>query len=494
MKYFKYLLSIVCCVLIVSACDSIDFGSVNEDDDAVTQANTESLMAGGMNRFFTLAGRNYHTKPNLYVQYQSQNVYTDEQRYNEAPASWFGYYVQTLSNLKTIVEITSAGEVDELTKSYGAPVNQAGVAELMSVFIWKRLTDTYGPVPYEQALDEEVLTPAYTNQQTIYNDLIARTKAARDMLDASLAGPTGDVVYGGDVTKWKKFANSFLMALSMQLSEVDPALAEQEFTAALNHPDGIIDEVSEEMWYNYQNLQSASNPFSALRGADYNMSQPFVIALRGNADGSIITYSNDSYDERLDVLSSDPTMDGRPYGYSEYPADSGPYAQISSAIRDPEAPLPYMTAAYTYLNRAEAAARGWTAEVAEQMLVTGIEMSYATIDAHWDDGSATSGTLQSDGTAYAAGRVTDAGIMQVIAEEKWVALFPMGFQAWSEWRRTEVPGLMPAPEPLNDGAIPTRYIYPADEKGVNGEGYSNGVSMLSPAQDISTAHFWWDVD
>lgn len=497
MKYFKYLLSIFCCVLIVSACDSMDFGNINKDDDVVTDASTESLMAGGMNRFFTLSGRDYHTIPNLYVQYQSQNQYTDEQRYNEAPRGWAGYYVQTLSNLKRIYEITTSDEVDEATRSYGAPVNQAGVAELMSAFIWKRITDTWGPVPYEQALSDETLTPTYSNQETIYKDLIARVKSARDMLDPSLQGPTGDVVYGGDVTKWQKFANSFIMSLSMQLSKRYPAASgysATEFSAALNHPAGVVDEISEEMWYNYQNIQSASNPFAALRGADYSISEPFVVALRGNADGQIITYSNDMYDSRLNVFMSDTSLAGRPYGWDQYPSDLGPFAKISSDIRGPSAPLPYMTAAYTYLNRAEAAARGWTSELAQQMLINGIEMSYATVDAHWDDGSATSGDLQSDGTVFAASRIDDANIMQVISEEKWVAVFPMGFQGWSEWRRTRIPGLVPARDALNDGTIPTRYVYPADEKGVNAEAYQKGVNMLTPAQDISTAKFWWEIE
>ena len=499
MKNFKYLLTLICCVLIVASCDSIDFGSVNEDDDSPAEPNTESLMSGAMNRFFTLTGRNYYAKPSLYVQYQSQVTYTAEQRYNTAPVSWQGYYVQTLSNLKQVIDITTADEVPSEVVANGAPENQAGVAMLMSAFIYKRVTDAYGPIPYTEALNpEENVTPAYTSQEEVYNDLFAKVKAARDMMDTGKAGPTGDVVHGGDVSKWKKFANSFLMSLAIQISDAAPDKAETEFVAALNNEDGVIDEVPEEFWYSYQNTVGAENPISQFRGADYQMSLPFTRALQGKADGTYITYSNDSFDDRLNVFASDPSLDGRPYGQEVYeegevPGLTGSFSSYSSAINSADSPLPYMTAAYTFLNRAEAANRGWTSENAQLMLTTGIQMSYATVDAHWDDGSATSGNLQSDGTTFAASRVADAGIEQVIAEEKWVALFPMGFQSWSEWRRTDYPGLIPAVEATNSGEIPTRYIYPDGESGSNPESYQGGVNQLSPAEDSNTSKFWWEM-
>lgn len=498
MKKLKFLLPLFVGIFVAYGCNSVDFGDINRDDDAVTEANTEGLMAGAMNNYFTLAGRNYHTKPNLYVQYQAQNVYTDEQRYNEAPSPWEEYYMDVLNGLKRVVSITSAEEVDDLTLTYGALENQQGVSELFSALVWKRVTDTWGPIPYEEALNDEVLTPSYTDQETIYKDLISRVKAARDMLNANAAGPTGDVIYGGDVTKWKKFANSFLLTLSIQLSNQYPSAsgyAATVFNDALTNGAGVIKSVAGEMWYDYANAPGAENPFSVLRGADYSLGEPLVDALKGQADGSTITYSNSNYDARLDIYADDPTLPGRPYGLAKYPDDAGPFSKVSPAMSSAASDLPYMTAAYTYLNRAEAAARGWTAEDAATMLQTGIEMSYATLDAHYDDADPAAGSLQTDGSAFAAQRAADAanvGELQVIAEEKWAALFPMGFASWSEWRRTGIPGLVPSPDPFNDGNIPTRYLYPSTESGVNSENYNTGVNMLVPKEDSNTSKFWWD--
>jgi len=83
-------------------------------------------------------------------------------------------------------------------------------------------------------------------------------------------------------------------------------------------------------------------------------------------------------------------------------------------------------------------------------------------------------------------------LKQIIAEEKWVSLFPSGFDAWAEWRRTEIPTLIPATDAVNDGNIPRRYLYPGEEASLNAAGYSKGVSSLSPATDNNTSRVWWD--
>jgi len=518
LRFLLYTTVLIVGVFTFSACDSVDFGDVNADDDAPKDANTQGLLAGAMNGFFTLPD----ATPTLYVQYQGQSVYTSQQRYSSSPQDWEPYYVGILSNLKRVKEINSADEVSDATLTYGAPENQIGVAELMSVLIWKRVTDSWGPVPYNNALKQgENLTPAYTDQKTIYQDLIKRAKDARDMLNAAKLGPTGDVVYGGDVVMWKKFANSLIMQLSLQLSSTGmSSTAATEFQAALNHSAGVIDELSEEMWYDHKNQPGMENPFSQYRGADYYLAEPFTDALKGQTpQDSAIAHTNTNYDARLNVLADDPSASGVPYGTANGGVSG---ADMSPSTSSPSAPLAYMTAAYTYLNRAEAAQRGWTSEVPEDMLRQGIMMSYATFDSHYDSENPNpgvdfnNGRLQSDGSQFASQRVSqatdpsnDVSMMQVIFEEKWIAVYPNGFQAWAEWRRSDseaswniqngqgitikgYPGLYPAPDATNNGEIPRRYIYPEVESGVNNENYQNALNRLNPQEDNNTSHFWWD--
>lgn len=440
MKYFKYILPVICGIIIFSACDTIDFDHVNKDNDHVSKANTRSLMAAAMNDFFTLTGRVYLTRPTLYVQYLSQHVYTEEMLYNTAPIPWQEYYTDILHPLKKVIEVNSQEHVSSATKLYGAPANQIGVAKLFSAMVWKRLTDLYGPVPFNEALTDSIFTPSYTPQKEIYHSLVSMVKSARDMLNPNKMGPSGDVVYGGNIEKWGKFANSLLLEIAIQMSNVAPNYAQKVFKGALTNKYGVIEKVDQEMWYNYAKVTGSTNPFSGLRGADYYVSYSFVRALKGKADGSEIHFSSNEYDARLNVLVDDPSHPGFPYGRSKLVYKGAnenvpngittktTFSSMSSRVQGASAPLPYMTASYTYLNRAEAALLGWTGESVKKMFVKGIEMSYKTIDAHWDDGSPATGDLKTDGHDFAIARWNDASHKQVIAEAKWVSLFPMDFR------------------------------------------------------------------
>ncbi len=497
MKKLIFLIPIL--IIGLAACESVNFDDdINADDDAVTDPTTESLLAAAMNDFFTLTGRNYYLKPLLYVQYESQYVYTAEMCYGVIQGAWGAWYVNNLNNLQAIIQINSQEDVPPLVRSFGYPANQIGVSKIFSSFIWKRVTDTYGPIPYKKALNDSVLTPPYTPQEEIYKDLVETIRAGRDMLEPSRLGPTGDVVYGGGVEEWAKFANSLLMSIAIQMSEVNPN-APQVFNEALNHPAGYIDEIGEELWYNYQKINGIQNPISAIRRPDYNLANTLVDAMKGLSDDRNSTadpvFSSDTFDSRLILYAATDTgatLPGRPYGIAPNGDDLGPYSQISKDMTDAGKPLHYMTAAYTFLNRAEAAALGWTTENAALLLEKAIIMSYKTLDAHYGS------SLSSEAAAFAAARVADAatapgGILQVIREEKWISLFPRSFQPWAEYRRTGVPGLIPAECAKNaKGNVPNRYIYPSSEPGTNSKAYEEGVQMLSPAEDAYFPLFWWN--
>ncbi|MUP46646.1 SusD/RagB family nutrient-binding outer membrane lipoprotein [Gramella sp. BOM4] len=509
MKKYSLLTILFVAIIGFTSCENHDFGDTNENVNGAQDPNPAALMSGAMMRYATLTGRDYLTRPALYAQYQSQTQYTDEQRYNESPASWSGYYVQTLSNLQLIVDIYSQeGDLSPALIAQGSANNQIGVATIYSSIIWKRLTDTFGPVIYENFGSDD-LTPAYSQQETVYKGVIEDLKMARDMVDPSENLPTGDLIYNGDVTKWRKFANSMIMAMAIQLSEVDAAYAEAEFNAALNNEFGVIETVEEEAWFNYQNQPGFENPWTALRKADYANSKTLTDALMGtdpygdidSADESNNPTSNTTMDARAELFSVTADGDGLLYGRASNPDGADATKMNDTYIWREEAPLPILTSAYTYLNRAEAAALGWTSEDAEEMLEQGIIQSYESMTAYWGMASYLSDDevvdITDEADAYASARVADAstyGILDVIREEKWIALFPNGFDAWSEWRRTGSPELAPSPAAFNEGQIPTRLVYPNSEGGLNTENYNEAVNWLTPGSDNNTSTFWWDVN
>ena len=135
---------------------------------------------------------------------------------------------------------------------------------------------------------------------------------------------------------------------------------------------------------------------------------------------------------------------------------------------------------------------GWSSEIVTEMLSNGIKASFASFGALYDPDDALG---VGDGATYALARVADAtavGNMQVIGEEKWIALYPIGFDAWSEWRRTEIPILKPAADAINSGEIPRRVNYPGEESSLNTSNYKSAVSRLSPPTDNNTSKIWWN--
>ncbi len=489
----KHIIALLLAMNLV-ACETYDFGDTNVNRNGPAEPYPAGLLAGAIMTYATQTGRTGLMQPTLYVQYQSQVTYTDEMRYAEVPTGWSPYYSGVMMDLVGVINYNSDSENHTPTLlAQGAPVNQIGVAMIFKAIVMKRVTDTWGDAPYTQAFQGNAnLTPEYDTQEEIYNTLISELKQARDMLDEDLAGPTGDIIYGGNVASWKRLANSVIMQMAVTLSKRFPAsggFAATEFNAALNHAAGYIDEVGEEAWFQYEDIEGFRNPWNANRAPDYFLSKEFTDALNGNTGtGSLNPTSNTAYDARIEVYANDPTKNGVPYGFEN---GSGANATGVSAANywNNTTPLPLMTASYVYLNRAHAAALGWTGEDANEMLEQGIVMSYETLDAHF-------GTdISGDAAAYAAARVADVGtvgLLQVIAEEKWVSLFGQGFDAWTEWRVTGFPTLSPATDFLNDGTIPRRYLYPTEESQLNASRYDEGVSRLSPASDRNSSRVWWD--
>ena len=509
MKNLKTILLYIALALSVGACKNVNFGDMNENPNGPADPDPKALLTAAQVDYAALPGREYLIRPTLYVQYLTQNVYTDEMRYSESASFWGAYYRNEISALqKAINFLDNPDNITQTILDEGAVENQKGVAMIMQAIIYKRVTDNFGNVPYSEAMKGlDNLTPAYDSQESIYKGIIDQVKAARDLMDENLAGPTGDIVYNGNVTRWKKFANSFILEASLQLSKKYPgasAYAATEFKNALNDANGVIEDIDDEAWFTFYNPATGqNNPWSRNRGRDYNLSKEFTDALHGVTGlFTLNPTSNHTPDLRLKVYSSDFSADGRPYGY--HATQAGDAQMNKSYWRDVKASLPLMTASYTYLNRADAANLGWTSEDVATMLTNGIEASYSSLNKYkvFPNLESSSQDVVRDlnelpdyAPTYAAARVTDAGntsFAQVIAEEKWVSLFPQGFKAWAEWRRTDFPTLHPAHDYLNNGQIPRRYIYPSDESGLNGANYQSGVNALVPQTDSNTSKVWWD--
>lgn len=490
--------SLLLSAIFFTSCNDVDFGETNDNINGATKYDAASLLSGAILDFATNSGRDYQSNTTCYAQYQTQVVYTTEMRYGEEPHDWAEYYQKDLGNLQTIINFVGnpANQTGPVL-AQGSVNNQIGVAMIFKAIILKRVTDTYGDIPNSDALKGAAsLNPKYDSQEIVYKSILSDLKEGRDKIKLDELAPSGDVLYGKNLSKWLKLANSVILQASLQLSKKYPAnteLAATAFNEALNNSNGVIESVSDEAWFVYDTSKGFRNPISQNRSTDYRMSREFTDALKGLTTDYNRT-SNHTNDPRLTIFANSIVKDGLPYGYSSasltalgISAATSVCSQMNVALRGNDSKMCLISSAYTYLNRAEAAALGWTTEDALSMLDSGIKKSFESLKTNLVPAS----TINS--TDYAAARAIDAAsnLLKVIREEKWVSLFPNGFDAWAEWRRTSVPDLKPATDFLNSGVIPGRFNYPKSELTLNVANYNLGINGLVPATDNNSSKVWW---
>ena len=159
-----------------------------------------------------------------FAQYWAETTYPDETNYDLTTRLIPDYEFRTvyrdiLANLKEAKRVIpmEPGETSSSPDKSSAAEkkNKIAVTEILTVYSYQREVDIFGNVPYSQALDISVLNPVYDDAKTIYASLFARLDVAIADIDVTAQGfKDGDLVYYGDMVKWKKFANGLKIKLA----------------------------------------------------------------------------------------------------------------------------------------------------------------------------------------------------------------------------------------------------------------------------------------
>lgn len=488
MKAAKKLVLVMLLTGLFMSCDN--FGSINTDPNNPSQVRTELLLTNAQRSISDKVGA---VMGAIWVQYITETQYTEAQEYREVNADFNGWYTGPLQDLQTIIDLNSNAETAGDVLSGGSNANQIAVARILRAYFYQMITDRWGMIPYSEALQgRENLQPAYDLQVDIYTDIIAELKAAAEQVDLGSAAVTGDIIFEGDMQKWINFANSLRARAALRLSETTGAtltLAQNEFADAIS--DGVI---TEDVLYPYLTSADNENPwYTRFRTrTDYAISETMADLMIGISDERILVYANPAPD--FSNGDSEVTFNeivGMPFAANagDIPNSgiSFPGAAIGAggpSVGIQDAPLPIITVAEMELAQAEAIERGW--------LTTGVAADhyYAGIEASWNQWG-----VYGDGTDYTA-YIGQPDVVydptnweELIGEQKWIALFPNGYEAWSEWRRLGYPILTPNPfGVLNQ--IPLRFTYPTSEATNNTENYNAAVSEQGPDEPLTPV--WWD--
>ena len=386
----------------------------------------------------------------LWVQYYAEIQYRDEDKYivRSGTSGGWGFYNSSLEDFQRIIDKGKAA----------ATPNWDAVGRIMKAYVFSVMTDAMGDLPYSEALKgDSVLAPKYDSQQAIYAGSSADlAKASQEIEPSGIGFSSGDILYGGDMAKWRKFANALRLRLAIHLSRVDATRAAAEAQAAV--AAGVFQSNADDATLRYLATSPNRNPiYNDARGRDdYGMSKTFVDSLLSWRDPRLPVFAQPN----KDTVVANRTYRGLPNGLNDGEGDPlFLISRIGAYWREtPNAPMDLLTYSEVLFLQAEAAQRGWIPANAGTLYADAIRASMAQYGI---------GTAATD--AYLADpRVTynpATGLTQ-IAYQKWVSLFMQGMESWTEVRRTGVPALVPGPR-ARLAAIPERLPYDDNELVLN---------------------------
>lgn len=477
-----YIWPVLSILVMASGCRKLD--DINHDPTRPTATSPAYLLTGAEKNAMDYL---YSTLQNGYIgmhyaQYWSGNSRVGDSQYaideNNNTAFWNYMYV-SLHNLDKIITLNNESGDNP------AAQNQNAIASILKVWLFQILTDAYVNVPYSQALKEgENITPAYDSQEAIYTSLIDTLQRQITALDP--AQPTftsGDVIYNGDVAKWKTLAHSLLLRLAIRIADAAPekakAVIEANYQSAMT---GNADNAQ------FAYLATAPNKFP-LNDSEREVLDFFVST-------TLVDYMKSVNDPRLAVYARPARgtgqITGLIYGMSANDPDRlspDNYSYPGTRIYSATMPGILMTYPEVAFILSEAAARGWTVgQPAETWYETGIRasMEYWNVTAGVDE--------------YVAAVPYDANDWKnVIGTQKWLALYPQGFQAWFERLRLDFkkPGgdslfIAPYSGSLDQNVpfVPNRLTYPLGERTQNAAAYEKAAGDING--DTKASKSWWD--
>jgi hypothetical protein len=369
-------------------------------------------------------------------------------------------------------------------RAYGVSAQQPNyeaVGLILETYCYSILTDSYGDVPFSESnrAQEGIITPKYDKQQAIYSAMLNNLKQANDKIDLN-ATINGDILYQGDMMKWKKFANSLRVRLLMRTAEVSNMGAELQ--AILDNPAQfpVFESNADAATYFYSGVSPDFAPYSSANGGreyEYFITVPtthFINTLNKYNDPRIHEWLGYRY-QTTEYVGLEPGLDqgdiGRPADYAT--KDTSFFSQ---STKTNSVLMSYSELCFIY---AEAAARNMVNADAKTWYDKGVTASFA----QW------SVDLPADYLTVSA--PFDAANLEPLYEQKWLSLYHVGIEAWLDWKRTGRPSFIKAgPGNVNNGLVPVRLMYPSLEQSVNGSNYQSAAQSIG-GDDINT-RVWWD--
>lgn len=465
---------------------SEDFNEISNNPNAPTEVSPELLLPQIIRDAMEALVLESWNIGSLVMQHtaKSQDVAADRYVWKERDVIWHAVY----DNLRDVQNILAQSEADSLN-------NYKGVALVLRAWLFSLATDCYGDIPYSQAIGAKagINYPVYETQELVYQGIIKDLTEANSILGTTNETIGGDVLYNGDVLKWRQLANSLRVRYLMRISaKVDVAADLQIITSDLDSFP-IFSDNDDNAVFTYGITAPDQYPLHKLNQGYFN---------EFRASKGLLELMVEFNDTRLDVFyrptpdtedSTEPQYAGIPNGLPDdealaYNGGLEFQSRISSLFYE-NATTPQgirgakgviMTYSELQFLLAEAAERGYITGSAEKAYRNGISASFAfyNLDA----------SLYFESGLADYGGSTEEKLKQ-IGFQKWISLYMQGLEAWFDWRRTGAPDLLPAESNQNNDQIPVRFSYPQSEQSLNARSYYEAITRQG-ADDINT-RMWY---
>lgn len=396
-----------------------------------------------------------------------------------------GFYKSFLININEIIRLTK----DDPNLS-----NKNAIAKIYGVWLWQNLTDRFGDIPFSQAVqgfENTILQPQYDDQESIYKQLFTNLKDATEQLSDDPAKESygdADLIYGGDVDKWKRFANSLRLRMAIRVRYKDQPLAQSNIGEVINGPLINTDDQSAKLLSesNASINQGYYNPFSYAIDISYanglKLGFTPVDLLVTKNDPRLPIYFNPS--ESGGVWRGAPVNPGTLQKTSRYQTDS--LSLVGDFFRTGQFRFNIISAAEVSFLKAEAALVGLGGSDPQSLYVEGIQKAMAM----YNVSSGAVSTYLSSAAGTLTG--TEEDKLKQIIEEKFIAIIFQSDEAWAEYRRTGYPLIWIGNDDTDTGGeLPRRLTYPFQEYLINETSVTEAAGRLQGGDKLSS-HVWWD--
>lgn len=385
--------------------------------------------------------------------------------------------------------------------------NMVAVGKIWGAFLFNRLTDLYGNIPYTEAgmgYYQQIYYPQYDTQESIYAAMINNVKEGLSMLSADKPAIEGDIIYNGDISKWKKFGNSLLLRLGMRLCKVAPDKAKSIVIEASQ--GGVMSRAEDIcMVKHIEGETRTENPLT-----NRFIMDKFVEIGTVKVSKTFIDYLKQTNDPRLSVFCSLPDGNnnpdlqrGLPNGYDQNTVSTADPAYVDhkmysnfneKTILTRNAATIFLVPSESQLLLAEAVVRGWISGDANTYYEAAINLAMQEPALAYGEEAIipTNATTVYIAQKLLANASTTDAKMEVINNAYWVSTFINGYESFANWRRTGYPKLTPTnyAGSQNAGSFPRRLTYPTKEYSINKANVEAAVQQQG-ADNMNT-RIWWD--